>query len=62
MLSRMQFSGTWRDYQAAVLAEFDASFVDNRIHVVPLERLGKLGARMLRSVFCGDFLRLLGAA
>ena len=34
MLSRMQFSGTWRDYQAAVLAEFDASFVDNRIHVV----------------------------
>ena len=50
MLSRMQFSGTWRDYQAAVLAEFDASFVDNRIHVVAAPGAGKtvLGLELVR--------------
>lgn len=50
MLSRMQFSGTWRDYQAAVLAEFDASFTDERIHVVAAPGAGKtvLGLELVR--------------
>src|SRR5688572_673003 len=50
MLSRMQFSGTWRDYQAAVLAEFDASFADKRIHVVAAPGAGKtvLGLEIVR--------------
>lgn len=50
MLSRMQFTGTWRDYQAAVLAEFDASFADARIHVVAAPGAGKtvLGLELVR--------------
>ena len=46
----MRFSGTWRDYQAAVLAEFDASFADKRIHVVAAPGAGKtvLGLEIVR--------------
>lgn len=52
MLSRMQFTGTWRDYQAAVLAEFDAAFADQRIHVVAAPGAGKtvLGLELVRRV------------
>lgn len=52
MLSRMRFTGTWRDYQAAVLAEFDASFADERIHVVAAPGAGKtvLGLEIVRRV------------
>jgi len=50
MLSRMRFSGTWRDYQATALAEFDASFADRRVHVVAAPGAGKtvLGLEIVR--------------
>lgn len=46
----MQFSGTWRDYQARVLAELDAHLEDNRLHVVAAPGSGKtvLGLELIR--------------
>ncbi len=41
MLSQMQFSGTWRDYQARVLGELGEHFEDGQIHVVAAPGSGK---------------------
>lgn len=50
MLSRMQFSGTWRDYQARVLAELESHLADERLHVVAAPGSGKtvLGLEIMR--------------
>ncbi|MEM7666289.1 MAG: DEAD/DEAH box helicase family protein [Pseudomonadota bacterium] len=50
MLDRMQFSGTWRDYQARVLAEMPDHLGDKRLHVVAAPGAGKtiLGLEIVR--------------
>ncbi len=50
MLERMQFSGTWRDYQARVLDEMAEHLGDNRLHVVAAPGAGKtiLGLEIVR--------------
>lgn len=52
MLSRMQFRGAWRDYQALVLDEMESHFVDGRLHVVAAPGAGKtvLGLEIVRRV------------
>lgn len=50
MLSRMRFTGAWRDYQTHVLAEMDDHLVDGRLHVVAAPGAGKtvLGLEIVR--------------
>jgi len=50
MLSRMQFSGVWRDYQQRVLDEFDLYCADARLHIVAAPGSGKtvLGLELMR--------------
>lgn len=50
MLSRMQFSGVWRDYQSHVLAEMDDHLANGRLHVVAAPGAGKtvLGLEIVR--------------
>ena len=50
MLSRMQFSGVWRDYQQRVLDEFDRYRADARLHIVAAPGSGKtvLGLELMR--------------
>lgn len=50
MLERMQFAGTWRDYQARVLEEFESHLGDDRLHVVAASGAGKtiLGLEIVR--------------
>lgn len=50
MLARMQFTGSWRDYQARVLAEFESHLDDQRLHVVAAPGAGKtvLGLEIVR--------------
>lgn len=50
MLDEMQFSGTWRDYQAHVLAEMESHLGDQRLHVVAAPGAGKtvLGLEIVR--------------
>lgn len=50
MLSRMQFRGVWRDYQAQVLDEMAAQLADGRLHVVAAPGAGKtvLGLEIVR--------------
>lgn len=50
MLSRMQFRGVWRDYQARVLAEMDDHLVNGRLHIVAAPGAGKtiLGLEIIR--------------
>ncbi|MEM9500808.1 MAG: DEAD/DEAH box helicase family protein [Pseudomonadota bacterium] len=52
MLDRMQFSGTWRDYQARVLGEMSDHLGDNRLHVVAAPGAGKtiLGLEIVRKL------------
>src|SRR3954468_10228374 len=52
MLSRMQFRGAWRDYQAVVLDEMESHFVDGRLHVVAAPGAGKtiLGLEIVRRI------------
>ena len=46
----MQFSGTWRDYQARILKEMDTHLDDDRLHVVAAPGAGKtvLGLEIVR--------------
>jgi Type III restriction enzyme, res subunit len=50
MLSQIQFTGTWRDYQKRVLDEFELHAADERIHVVAAPGSGKtiLGLELMR--------------
>jgi superfamily II DNA or RNA helicase len=50
MLSQIEFTGTWRDYQQRVLDEFDRHAADERIHVVAAPGSGKtiLGLELMR--------------
>lgn len=50
MLSRMQFKGVWRDYQAHILGEIDSHLADGRLHVVAAPGAGKtiLGLEIVR--------------
>ena len=50
MLSRMKFSGRWRDYQQRVLDEIEALLADERLHVVAAPGSGKtiLGLELMR--------------
>src|SRR5262245_4143245 len=50
MLSRMRFSGVWRDYQAQVLEEVLDHLGDHRLHVVAAPGAGKtiLGLEIVR--------------
>ncbi len=50
MLSKITFSGTWRDYQQRVLDEFERHAADDRIHVVAAPGSGKtiLGLELMR--------------
>lgn len=50
ILSRMRFSGVWRDYQQRVLDEFETHIADQRIHVVAAPGSGKtiLGLELVR--------------
>jgi superfamily II DNA or RNA helicase len=50
LLARMRFTGTWRDYQAAALAEFDRHAADRKLHVVAAPGSGKtiLGLELIR--------------
>ncbi|HEY0650335.1 DEAD/DEAH box helicase family protein [Phenylobacterium sp.] len=50
MLSRMQFKGVWRDYQARVLEEIGDHLADGRLHVVAAPGAGKtiLGLEIVR--------------
>lgn len=50
MLSRMRFSGVWRDYQARALEDFDRYAADRRLHVVAAPGSGKtvLGLELMR--------------
>jgi hypothetical protein len=50
MLSRMQFSGVWRDYQRHVLDEMADHLADGRLHVVAAPGAGKtvLGLEIVR--------------
>lgn len=52
MLDQMQFSGTWRDYQARVLAEMEDHLDDDRLHVVAAPGAGKtvLGLELVRKL------------
>lgn len=52
MLTRMRFSGQWRDYQQRVLDEFAALNVDRRVHVVAAPGSGKtvLGLELVRRI------------
>jgi superfamily II DNA or RNA helicase len=48
----MQFSGTWRDYQARVLEELDQLLSDQRVHIVAAPGAGKtiLGLEIFRRI------------
>ncbi|VVT20125.1 DEAD/DEAH box helicase family protein [Erythrobacter sp. EC-HK427] len=50
LLAAMLFSGTWRDYQARVLAEMDGLLDDGRLHIVAAPGSGKtvLGLEAMR--------------
>lgn len=50
MLSRMRFTGVWRDYQAHVLEEMEAHLANGRLHVVAAPGAGKtvLGLEIVR--------------
>lgn len=50
MLSRMQFRGVWRDYQARVLEEIGDHLADGRLHIVAAPGAGKtvLGLEIVR--------------
>ncbi len=50
MLDRMQFSGTWREYQARILEEMDEHLGDKRLHIVAAPGAGKtvLGLEIVR--------------
>ncbi|MGE5564317.1 MAG: DEAD/DEAH box helicase family protein [Bacillota bacterium] len=50
LTERMQFRGTWRDYQQRVLDDLDALLSDERIHVVAAPGAGKtvLGLEIMR--------------
>ena len=50
MLSRMQFRGVWRDYQAQVLSEMGDQLAKDRLHVVAAPGAGKtiLGLEIIR--------------
>lgn len=50
MLSRMQFKGAWRDYQARVLEEMGDHLANGRLHVVAAPGAGKtvLGLEIVR--------------
>lgn len=50
MLSRMQFKGVWRDYQAQVLGEVMDQLANGRLHVVAAPGAGKtvLGLEIVR--------------
>lgn len=50
MLSRMQFKGAWRDYQAEVLKAIDGHLENGRLHVVAAPGAGKtiLGLEVIR--------------
>jgi superfamily II DNA or RNA helicase len=50
LTQRMQFHGTWRDYQQRVLDELDALLSDERLHVVAAPGAGKtvLGLEIMR--------------
>ncbi|TFI57368.1 hypothetical protein E2493_15395 [Sphingomonas parva] len=50
LLARMQFSGTWRDYQQRALEEIDAHLAGQRLHVVAAPGSGKtvLGLELMR--------------
>jgi superfamily II DNA or RNA helicase len=50
MLSRMQFRGAWRDYQAQVLDDMAERLADGRLHVVAAPGAGKtiLGLEIVR--------------
>jgi superfamily II DNA or RNA helicase len=52
MLSRMKFTGTWREYQARVLEELSQHFGDERLHVVAAPGAGKtvLGLEIIRRI------------
>ncbi len=52
MLDRMQFSGTWRDYQARILQEMEDHLHDDRLHVVAAPGAGKtvLGLEIVRKL------------
>ena len=52
MLGEMQFKGTWRDYQARVLDEFEQHFGDERLHIVAAPGAGKtvLGLEIIRRI------------
>lgn len=50
LLSRMQFRGAWRDYQAQALGEMEDNLTDGRLHIVAAPGAGKtvLGLEILR--------------
>lgn len=50
MLSRMQFRGVWRDYQAQVLEQMEGHLENGRLHVVAAPGAGKtvLGLEIVR--------------
>lgn len=50
MLSRMRFSGEWRDYQGRILEEMEDQLTDGRLHVVAAPGAGKtvLGLEIVR--------------
>ena len=52
MISRMQFTGQWREYQQRVLDEFAALNADRRVHVVAAPGSGKtvLGLELVRRI------------
>ncbi|NIJ66008.1 superfamily II DNA or RNA helicase [Sphingomonas leidyi] len=52
MLGKMLFKGTWRDYQARVLAEMDRHLADGRLHIVAAPGSGKtvLGLEAMRQI------------
>jgi len=52
MLSRMQFKGVWRDYQAHVLGEMAGHLANGRLHVVAAPGAGKtiLGLEIVRKL------------
>src|SRR3954471_20284332 len=52
MLSRMRFTGAWRDYQADVLDGMEAHLANGRLHVVAAPGAGKtiLGLEMVRRI------------
>lgn len=52
MLDSLHFTGTWRDYQARVLAEAEEHLDDERLHVVAAPGAGKtvLGLELVRRI------------